>query len=110
MRKTILALFTLGACAAFSGCESYRQTVRDIGSSMGVIDVRDIAEADGWRERLPAHLGLPPKQVSVDPGSSTTQVTITGVSDENERARIAKALAVLNEKNPQLNPLKWKFE
>jgi len=49
-------------------------------------------------------------QVTVEPASSTTQVVIKGVVDEGEKARISKSLEVLNEKNPQLNPLKWKFE
>ena len=110
MRKITLTTFIIGLIAVLAGCESYRQSVRNIGSSMGVIDVRDIAEADGWRGRLPAHLGLSSMQVTVEPASSTTQVVIKGVVDEGEKARISKSLEVLNEKNPQLNPLKWKFE
>ncbi|KAF0178880.1 MAG: hypothetical protein FD161_1639 [Limisphaerales bacterium] len=92
------------------GCESYRDTVRGIGSGVGAIQTRDIQQADAYRKALPGHLGLPSQQVRVEPGSGVTHVTVSGVASETERQRIATDLATLNSKNPQLSPLKWRFQ
>ncbi len=92
------------------GCESYRDTVRGVGSGMGAIQTRDIQQADAYRKALPGHLGLAPQQIRVEPGSGVTHVTISGVAAETERQRIATDLETLNSKNPQLSPLKWRFQ
>lgn len=108
MKKTIL-LMCVVTSLALVGCEGYRDAVRDMGSSMGAIQIRDIQQADAYRKALPEHLGLTPKQVLVEAGSGVTYVTIRGVASDAERQRIATELATLNSKNPQLNPLKWNF-
>jgi tRNA pseudouridine-54 N-methylase len=92
------------------GCDGYRNSVRSVGSSMGAIQTRDIQQADAYRKALPGHLGLSSQQVRVEPGSGVTHVTITRVVTETERHRIATELTTLNTKNPQLSPLKWRFQ
>jgi outer membrane murein-binding lipoprotein Lpp len=109
MKPTLLLTCVLTALLLV-GCESYRESVRSLGSSMGAIQTRDIQQADAYRKSLPGHLGLASKQVRVEPGSGITHVTISGVTDEVQRQRIATELATLNSKNPQLSPLKWRFE
>ena len=98
------------ASSVLVGCESYRDTMRGLGSGMGAIQTRDIQQADAYRKTLPGHLGLSPRQIRVEAGSGATQVTISGVGAEAERQRIATELATLNSKNPQLSPLKWRFQ
>lgn len=92
------------------GCDSYRNSVRSVGSGMGAIQTRDIQQADAYRKALPGHLGLSSQQVRVDAGPGVTHVTIAGVAAETERQRIATELTTLNTKNPQLSPLKWRFQ
>jgi hypothetical protein len=98
------------ASSVLVGCESYRDTMHGLGSGMGAIQTRDIQQADAYRQALPGHLGLPPQQIRVEPGSGVTQVTISGITADAERQRIGTELATLNSKNPQLSPLKWRFQ
>ena len=110
MNVTTKLLTCALASLVLVGCESYRNSVRNVGTSMGAIQIRDIRQADAYRKALPGHLGLPSQQVRVEPGSGVTHVTISGVAAETERQRIATELATLNSKNPQLSPLKWRFQ
>jgi len=108
MNVTKRLLICTLASFALLGCESHRDTMRGIGSGMGAIQTRDIQQADAYRKALPGHLGLLPQQIRVEPGSGVTHITISGVVAE--RQRIATELAALNSKNPQLSPVKWRFQ
>src|SRR5436309_2351909 len=92
------------------GCTSYNQTMRDVGHSLGAIETRDIQEANEYRKVLASHLGLSDGQVRVAPGTGVTNVAISGISSPAEKERITTAIASLNAKNPQLNPLKLNFQ
>ena len=92
-------LILISASVALVGCESYRETVRGLGSSLGAIQIRDIRQADVYRQTLPGYLKLAPEQVRVEPSSGVSDVTITGVSTDAERQRITAAVADLNTQN-----------
>jgi len=96
-------------CCCWVSCEKSQDSVRRLGSGVGIIQIRDIREAQTYRKVLPGHLGLTPPRVRVDPGAGVTHVKIIGVQSSDEQARINQELRQLNAKNPQLNPLQWRF-
>ena len=110
MKYTFICLISVCCAVGLIGCTSYRETVRDAGHSLGTIEPRDIREADAYRKVLPSHLGLAPDQVNIAAGSGITEVTISGVTADAERQRIASAISRLNSQNPQLNPLRLRFQ
>jgi RNA polymerase-interacting CarD/CdnL/TRCF family regulator len=48
---------------------------------------------------------VPARQLTIEPGSSATYVTIRNVTDDNDQKRIAKILAKLSEQRR----LVWEF-
>lgn len=84
--------------------------MRGVGHAVGGIQTKDVQQADAYRKALPGHFGLLPHQVHVEPGSGVTKVTIFGVNAEAERKRITDAVDSLNKQNPQLNPLRLRFQ
>lgn len=109
--NSMLRILIFSAASLFLiGCESYRNTVRNVGSSMGAIQTRDIQQANAYRETLPSQLGLQPHQIRVEAGSGVTHVIISGVTAETERQRIVKQLEAIKNTNPQMGSLQWKFQ
>ena len=100
--------FWISSLLIFCGCQGYSESVRGIGTTFGAIQTRDIQQAQFYRDELPRQLNLAPSQVSVEPGSGITHVTISGVKDA-EQPRIASMIEWLNTANPHLNPLKVQF-
>ena len=110
MNTTIRYLVIVSASLLFCGCESYRDTVRGIGSSLGAIQIRDIKQADVYRQTLPGYLKLAPEQVHVEAGSGVSDVTITGVSSDDERQKITATVADLNAQNQISDKIRLRFE
>lgn len=105
--NTYLKLLTcISVSLTLVGCESYSNAVAGLGHGMGAIEIQDIQQANNWQKVLPAYLGLPPKQVSVQPGSGVTWVYIRVKKDKTELQAIASKLEELNAKNPKWNPLR----
>jgi len=84
--------------------------VRGIGSSLGAIQIRDIKQADVYRQTLPGYLKLAPEQVHVEAGSGVSDVTITGVSSDDERQKITATVADLNAQNQISDKIRLRFE
>lgn len=104
--RLLICIFVL---PAIFGCAGYQNSMENFSHHIGLITTADVESADAYKDVLPKHLGLLPKQVQVDPGSGVVYVTIYGVKDDSERQVIAAKLATLNAKNPQLSRMSWEF-
>lgn len=103
-------LLVVSAFSLLCGCESYRDTVRGVGSSLGAIQIRDIQQANVYRQTLPGYLKLAPEQVHVEAGSGISDVTVTGVSSDIEKQRLTAAVTDLNAQNHISDKIRLKFE
>jgi hypothetical protein len=87
------------------GCESYRDSVRSAGSSLGAIQIRDIRQADAYRKALPEYLGLPGNRVRVEPGAGATRITILGEKEPGSKQTMIGKMVTFAETN-YLGPIK----
>jgi hypothetical protein len=83
-------LLTVSVAFLLVGCESYRDSVRSAGSSLGAIQIRDIAQAKAYRKVLPEFLGLPGNRISIDPGAGATDITIRADAAGTKQTMIEK--------------------
>jgi hypothetical protein len=72
------------------GCESYRDSVRSAGTSLGAIQTRDLRQADAYRKVLPAYLALPSKRIQIEPGAGATKIIIQAEASGTKQSMIDK--------------------
>ena len=90
MNTTAKLLICVLASLVMVGCKSYRDTVRSAGTSMGLIQIRDLWQADAYRKVLPTYLALPSNRLTIEPGAGATRVTIHGEGSGSKQAMIEK--------------------
>jgi len=68
---TLLSVITL-----LTGCEGYRQAVRNFGQSAGAVTTQDLNHYEAWQNVIYKHGGHTAKQIEVIPGSGFTRLII----------------------------------
>ena len=66
----------LSVISLLTGCEGYRQAVRNFGHSTGAIMTHDLSHYEAWQNVIYKHGGYTPKQIEVIPCSGFTRLII----------------------------------
>jgi hypothetical protein len=101
MRVVFAATIVL-LCGMLSSCESYRETMRGFGHSLGAIMITDLHRARAWEDVLHKKSGYTRDQVEVVPGAGKTRVIIHNVRPGESREAMAQNIREMASQKPEI--------
>lgn len=101
MRTAFPAVAAL-LCGLLSSCESYRDTMRGFGNSLGAIMTTDLHHAWAWEDVLHKNSGYTKSQVEVVEGPGKTRIIIHNVRPGESPEAMANNIREMARQKPEI--------